>query len=255
MIELDQLSHSFGPVKAVDGVTFRVEPGQIVGFLGANGAGKSTVLRILSTYLPADSGTARVAGIDVTRDPLRARSAVGYLTEHNALLDGMRVAEFLLFMGRMRGQGGVALTSRLEELSSELELETVWHKRIRECSKGFRQRVGLAAALVHDPPVLLLDEPTHGLDPLQVAALREQLHRLRPGRAILFSSHVLAEVAQIASRLLLLQHGRLVLDASVAELEETSQQRGLSLEELVLERLAGSDEDAPATATAPEAGQ
>ena len=239
MIDLETVSRDYSGRRAVDSVSFRVEPGEVVGFLGANGAGKSTVLRMLSTYLEPSAGRLAVAGVDVVERPLQARAAVGYLTEHNALFEGMRVAAFLAFMGRMRGLAGAGLDQRLAELAEHLDLRDVWNDRIRTCSKGYRQRIGLAAALVHDPPVLLLDEPTHGLDPLQVDALRRYLHSLREGRAILFSSHVLAEVVEIAERVLLLHHGRLVLDAPVTELRARAEERGVDLEELVLDHLRG----------------
>ena len=233
-IRVSNVTRRYGDQRAVDDVSFTVEAGEVVGFLGPNGAGKSTVLRMLSTYLPPTAGTLEVAGHDVVRAPLAVRRAVGCLTEHNALFDGMRVRAFLDFVGRVHGLAGDRLTERRTWVVERTELESVLGKRVSECSKGFRQRVGLAAALIHDPPVLLLDEPTHGLDPLQVVAFRDFVRELAPGRAILFSSHILAEVAEISDRLLVLQEGRLCLDEGVASLEARAEAEGATLETLVL---------------------
>src|SRR5262245_14920340 len=173
MIRVENVSKSYGPVKAVDSVSFAVETDQIVGFLGPNGAGKSTVLKMISTWLPPDSGRILVNGHDVVTEPLAARRSLGYLPEHNALYEGMRVDRFLSFMGRARALAPALLRERTEWVVSNCSLQAVMGKRIHQCSKGYRQRIGLAAALLHDPPVIVLDEPTHGLDPVQVAAFRE----------------------------------------------------------------------------------
>ncbi len=234
-IRVANVTRRYGDHLAVDGVSFEVEAGEIVGFLGPNGAGKSTVLRMLSTYLPPTSGALEVAGHDVEREPLAVRRAMGCLTEHNALFDGMRVRAFLDFVGGVHGLRGARLAERRAWVVDRTELAPVMKKRISECSKGFRQRVGLAAALIHDPSVLLLDEPTHGLDPLQVVAFRDFVRELSPGRAILFSSHILAEVAEIATRLLVIQGGRIRLDAPIAELEARAAQQGGTLESIVLD--------------------
>jgi len=235
LIRVESLTRRYGDQLAVNGVSFAVAPGEIVGFLGPNGAGKSTVLRMLSSYLPPTAGTLEVAGHDVVREPLAVRQSIGCLTEHNALFDGMRVAAFLDFVGGVHGLTGARLAERREWVVQRTELAGVLKKRVAECSKGFRQRVGLAAALIHDPPVLLLDEPTHGLDPLQVVAFRDFVRELAPGRAILFSSHILAEVAEIATRLLVIQGGRICLDAPLGELEQRATRDGINLESLVLD--------------------
>ena len=244
LIRVEGLTRRYGDQLAVDGVSFDVAPGEIVGFLGPNGAGKSTVLRMLSTYLPPTSGALEVAGFDVVREPLAVRRSIGCLTEHNALFDGMRVAAFLDFVGGVHGLVGARLAERREWVVQRTELASVMKKRVAECSKGFRQRVGLAAALIHDPSVLLLDEPTHGLDPLQVVAFRDFVRELAPGRAILFSSHILAEVAEIATRLLVIQGGRICLDAPLAELQERSRQTDSSLEDLVLDSVRKAEDAA-----------
>ncbi len=251
MIRAENLRKCYGATIAVDGVTFAVERDEIVGFLGPNGAGKSTVLKMLSTWLPPTSGTASVAGHDVVRDPLGVRATLGYLPEHNALYDGMRVAAFMRFMARARGLEGPLLAQRLDWVVDACNLAPVLKKRVQECSKGFRQRIGLAAALVHDPQVILLDEPTHGLDPLQVVAFREFLRGLRHGRAILFSSHILGEVAAICERVLVIQGGVLLADAKVSALEARARSEGVDLERVVLDIVrAGPAQQKTASAAA-----
>lgn len=234
MIEVRDVVKRFGAFTAVDRVSLSIEAGSVVGFLGPNGAGKSTLLRMISTYLSPDEGDIRVAGHDVRRAPREVRAALGFMTEHNALYEGMRVDRWLDFAGRARGITGARLAERAAWVIEALDLSAVLGKRIHECSKGYRQRIGLAAALIHDPPVIVLDEPTHGLDPLQVVAFRDFVRGLAPGRAILFSSHIVAEVAQISDRLVVIHRGRLVADGTVDELQARAQAGGHSLEEVVL---------------------
>jgi ABC-2 type transport system ATP-binding protein len=235
MIRVSGLTHRYGSALAVDDVSFEVEPGEIVGFLGPNGAGKSTVLKVVSTWMPPTAGEVTVAGHDVVREGLAVRRALGYLPEHNALWDVMRVEALLRFVGRMHGLRGAALAERIEWAVSACSLSDVMKKRVQQCSKGYRQRIGLAAALLHDPRVVLLDEPTHGLDPLQVVAFQQFLAELRPGRAILFSSHVLPEVMAVSDRLLVIQRGRLLLDERVERLREHAAEAGCTVEEHVLD--------------------
>jgi ABC-2 type transport system ATP-binding protein len=235
MIRAVAVSRDYGAVRAVDNVSFEVSPGEVVGFLGPNGAGKTTVLRMLSTYIPPSAGTLTVAGHDVTSEPLAVRRAIGYLPEHDALFDGMRVRAFLSFCGQAHGLDASTLATQTTKLIDRCDLSAVLDRRIGTCSKGYRRRISLAAALLHDPKVLLLDEPTHGLDPLQVAAFREHLTELREGRAVLFSSHVLAEVAAVCDRILMLHHGALVLDEPTASLTERARSSGTDLEGLILD--------------------
>lgn len=235
MIRVDQATKRYGSTLAADRVSFEVRAGEIVGFLGPNGAGKSTVLKMISTWLPLTAGHIEVAGHDVEREPLAVRRALAYLPEHNAMYETMRVDRFLAFMGKARGLRGEALASRIEWVVRKCTLQAVLAKRINQCSKGYRQRIGLAASLLHDPRVILLDEPTHGLDPLQVVAFRDFIRELREDRAILFSSHILAEVIAICERLLIINHGKLLADATVKDLTARAKAAGRTLEEEVLE--------------------
>jgi len=206
-----------------------------VGFLGPNGAGKSTLLRLLSTWLTPDAGTIIVAGHDTRREPLAVRRAIGYLPEHNALYESMRVDRFLRFGGRMHGLEETRLAERTAWVVEACQLGEVLGKKIQHCSKGFRQRVGVAAALLHDPPVVLLDEPTHGLDPLQVALFLEFVRALAQGRAVLFSTHVLSEAVRVSDRLLVIHEGRLLLDAPVSEVRARAAAAGRAVEDELLE--------------------
>lgn len=235
MIEVDHVSKHFGAVKAVDDVSFQIGKNEIVGFLGPNGAGKSTLLKMMCTWMPPTAGRISIHGFDVAKDPLSVRRSLGYLPEHNALYENMRVERFLDFIADMRGLSGSFRRERLEWVITKCSLKPVLHKWVSECSKGFRQRIGLAAALLHDPPVLLLDEPTHGLDPLQVVQFREFLRELQKGRAILFSSHILAEVFSISERILVIHHGRLLENSRVKELESRASAAKKTVEEVILD--------------------
>ncbi|MFG0318630.1 MAG: ABC transporter ATP-binding protein [Planctomycetota bacterium JB042] len=235
MIQVESVTKRFGETVAVDDVSFSIGEGEIVGFLGPNGAGKSTLLKMMCTWQPPTEGRISIAGFDTVRQPLEVRRRLGYLPEHNALYEGMKVDRFLRFMGRVRGLSGRHLDDRIAWAVGKCALEAVLGKWVHECSKGYRQRIGVAAALLHDPRVILLDEPTHGLDPLQVVAFRDFILGLREGRAILFSSHILAEVNQISERLLIINHGRLLADTTRASLEESAGTKGQSLEESVLD--------------------
>ena len=244
MIHVEHVTKRYGATVAVDDVSFRVERGEVVGFLGPNGAGKSTLLRMLSTWLAPDSGSIRVAGHDARAEPLAVRRSLGYLPEHNALYETMRVDRFLRFVGRVHGLAPARLAERTAWVVEACQLGTVLAKKIQHCSKGFRQRVGVAAALIHDPPVVLLDEPTHGLDPLQVALFLEFVRRLAREHAVLFSTHVLSEAVSVADRLLVIHAGRFLLDAPVGEVRERARDAGRTIEEELLELVRAARRDA-----------
>ncbi len=248
MIDVRDVTKRYGTVTAVDGVSFHIDSGEIVGFLGPNGAGKSTLLKMLCTWLPPTSGRITVAGHDVVSEPLAVRQELGYLTEHNALYETMVVETFLRFVGRLRGVSGAWLDERMAWVSEKCSITDVLQKRVNQCSKGYRQRVGVAAALIHDPKVILLDEPTHGLDPLQVVAFRDFIRELSEGRAILFSSHNLAEVSSISERLLIINGGKLLADASLAEMQARASAAGHGLEQEVLDIVRSGSQPVPSSA-------
>lgn len=212
MIEVEKLSKSYIGRTAVSDLTFRVEPGQIVGFLGPNGAGKSTTMRILSGFMPPSSGTARVNGYDVFHQSIQARRSLGYMPENAPLYLDMRVKEYLHFRGALKGLGGKKLRDRTGSVMEACALTDMRRKIIGNLSKGYRQRVALADALISSPPLLILDEPTNGLDPNQIRHVRELLRSRRGKQTILLSTHILSEVELTCDRVLLMHHGKLRAD-------------------------------------------
>ncbi len=222
-VEVQHLTKRYGLQAAVDDISFRVERGQILGFLGPNGAGKSTTMKIATGYLPPTSGTVRLAGHDVLTDSLAVRRAVGYLPEHNPLYLDQYVAEYLTFIASLHGLRGELRSRRVREMIDLCGLEREHRKKIGALSKGYRQRVGLAQALVHDPEVLILDEPTTGLDPNQILEIRALIKRVGAEKTVVFSTHILQEVRAICDRVVIIHQGRLVADAPVAELSQRTQ--------------------------------
>ncbi len=220
MIEARGLSKHYGPYMAIQDISFTIPQGQIVAFLGPNGAGKTTTMKILTGYLAPTSGTAMIAGKDVARDRIEASSRVGYLPENGPLYPDMTPQELLAFFGEARGLGPAELRCRIEEVRSLCALQEVMDRPIGKLSKGYRQRVGLAQALLHDPEVLIMDEPTVGLDPNQIREFRENIRRLGDTKTILISTHILQEVEAIAQRVILVHQGRLVVDGTAEELRE-----------------------------------
>jgi ABC-2 type transport system ATP-binding protein len=209
MIEVCELSKEYAGRLAVDRISFSVAAGEIVGFLGPNGAGKSTTMRILSGYMPPTSGSASVDGMDVFRQSLEVRRRVGYMPENAPLYLDMRVKEYLRFRGELKGMRGADLRKRTGEVMDMCGVSDVRRRLIGNLSKGYRQRVALADALIHRPALLILDEPTNGLDPTQIRAVRELLRSLRPQHTILLSTHILQEVELTCDRVVMIHHGRL----------------------------------------------
>jgi gliding motility-associated transport system ATP-binding protein len=219
MIQADRLTKCYGNLVAVADLTFQVGPGEILGFLGPNGAGKSTALRILSGFLPPTSGRASIHGHDLTDQSLRARRCIGYLPENFVAAPELRVGEYLRFRAKLKGMPGKLARPRVEEIAHRMSLFERLSQPFSALSKGYRQRVGLADALLADPPALLLDEPFGGLDPLQRHEFRQLLRQLAgQGKAILFSSHVLPEVEELAHRVLILHQGRAQADGTIEAL-------------------------------------
>lgn len=209
MIDVQDLTKQYAGRVAVDRISFRVEPGEIVGFLGPNGAGKSTTMRILSGYMPPTTGRVEVAGFDVFRDSLDVRRSVGYMPENAPLYMEMRVKEYLHFRGELKGLRGRDLRRRTGEVMDLCAVTDVRRRVIGNLSKGYRQRVALADALIHRPPLLILDEPTNGLDPTQIRHVRELLRSLRPDHTVLLSTHILHEVEQTCDRVIIIHQGRI----------------------------------------------
>ena len=218
MIEVQNLTKRYPTRLAVDDVTFSVREGEIVGFLGPNGAGKTTTMRVVTGFLPPTSGTARVAGHDVTGEPDAARASLGYLPESAATYPEMRVHEYVAFRARLEGVARGQVRARVAEAIDRCLLGEVARRKIENLSKGFRQRVALAGALVHQPPVLVLDEPTIGLDPVQIIKIRETIRELGRDRAVLLSTHILPEVESVCDRVLIIDRGRIVAEGTPADL-------------------------------------
>jgi len=209
MIKVEHLTKRFGSTTAVDNIAFQVKKGEIVGFLGPNGAGKSTTMRMLSGYLPPTSGRAEIAGCDIFHDSLRAREHIGYMPEHVPLPQDMRVREYLRYRAALKGIPGRRIKERLNDVYDLCNLGEVERKLISSLSKGFRQRVGLADAMINEPDLLILDEPTIGLDPNQIRQVRELIRNLRSHHTILLSTHILSEVEMTCSRVLIINKGRI----------------------------------------------
>ena len=234
MIEVVSLDKRYGDIAALSQVSFRVERGSIVGFLGPNGAGKTTTLRILSTYLTPDAGAAMVAGFDVSSSPMEVRRRLGYLPEHPPLDLDATVREYLGFCASLRGVPRAKRTAAVSGVIERCGLSSGAHRRNGNLSKGYRQRVGLAQALVHDPEVVILDEPTVGLDPQQILEIRTLVRGLAGGKTVLLSSHILPEVAKTCARAIIIHRGRIAADVPI----DPSAAAG-SLEEVFLRATSG----------------
>lgn len=220
MIEARDLSKRYGPFQALKDVSFEVRRGEVLGFLGPNGAGKSTTMKILTCFIAPTEGTAKVNGSDIFEDPMGVRKAIGYLPESTPLYTDMLVYEYLEFVAKMRGYQGPEIRKRIKEAVEQTSLGDVVTKEIRALSKGYKQRVGLAQALVHEPEILILDEPLSGLDPNQAAEIRELIVGIGKERTVVLSTHNLAEVQMTCDRVLIVSKGRLVADDTPDELRD-----------------------------------
>lgn len=220
MIRVNNLTKRYGPVLAVDNITFHVERGGVVGFLGPNGAGKTTTLRVLTCYQPATSGSAAIAGYDVFGDSMEVRRRVGYLPESTPLYPEMRVREYLHFRGKLRGMAPQERVAAIRRVAERCWLGDFIERPIGQLSKGMKQRVGLADAIMHGPEVLILDEPTLGLDPTQIRETRNLIKELGEHHTILLSSHILPEVEQTCTRTIIIASGRIVASGSPQELSD-----------------------------------
>lgn len=228
-IKVDYISKIYGEQRALDNVSFEVKTGEIVGFLGPNGAGKSTMMKILTCFIPPSAGTAEVNGFDVMKNSIEVRKSVGYLPEHNPLYLDMYVKEYLAFIGGLHKIANV--NARIKEMIELTGLQVEQHKRIGALSKGYRQRVGLAQALIHDPQVLILDEPTTGLDPNQLAEIRELIKNVGKEKTVMLSTHIMQEVEILCDRVIIINKGRIVTDKETLELQQVDDQRMVVLVE------------------------
>ena len=219
MITVKELRRSFGPVVAVDGVSFDVEKGQVLGLLGPNGAGKTTAMRILACFLKPDSGTATICGYDILQDPIAVRRSLGYLAENVPAYNEMTVGGFLDFVCDARQIKGKGRKRALDRIVPMCSIESVYHQTIETLSKGYKRRVGLAQALIHDPEVLILDEPTDGLDPNQKYEVRKLIKKMAKHKCIIVSTHILEEVEAVCSRTIIIARGRILVDSTPGELK------------------------------------
>lgn len=222
MLEIKNLQKHFGPIRAVEDVSFTVRKGEVLGFLGPNGAGKSTTMKMITGFLAPTAGTARVCGFDVEAQPIEAKKRIGYLPEGAPAYPDMTPAAFLDFVGAIRGFDGAERAKRVDLAVARAQLKGVLHQPIDTLSKGFKRRVGLAQTLLHDPEVLILDEPTDGLDPNQKHEVRELIRQIAPEKAIVISTHILEEVDAICARAIVIAKGRVLADGTPEALEKRS---------------------------------
>ena len=251
MIEVKNLTKTYGNFVAVKDVSFTAENGSILGFLGPNGAGKTTTMRIITGYMPATAGTVLIDGLDIFSQSLEARRKIGYLPESPPLYPEMRVEAYLRFVAKLRGVPRAKIEPALEHVLEVCGLADMAHRICGQLSKGYRQRVGLAQALIHDPPVLVLDEPTIGLDPRQIHEIRGLIHHLAGNRTVVLSTHILPEVSQICDKVVIIADGRVVLEEYLKKLPA-----GTSLEDIFLSAITKErhEEGASAEETLEEVG-
>ena len=236
MIEVRDLTKRYGSLVAVDGATFTVATGQAVGFLGPNGAGKTTTMRIITGFMPATSGTVRVDGFDVFSDSFEVRKRIGYLPETPPLYLEMRIRSYLRYVATLKGVARSRIAGAADRVIDQCGLSEVANRLCGNMSKGYRQRIGLAQALIHDPSVLVLDEPTIGLDPAQIVEIRGLIRNLAEKRTVVLSTHILPEVAQICSKVVIINQGKVALEQELSELTKDH-----SLEEEYMAYVSGED--------------
>jgi ABC-2 type transport system ATP-binding protein len=230
MIRIDQLTKNYGSFQAVKSISFEVNDGEILGFLGSNGAGKSTTLKVMTGYLSPTAGNVYVNDLNIIEHPIEIQKHIGYLPELNPLYGDMVVYDILKFIASMRGISDKNFNNALDRVVSNCTLNSVVHKKVSECSKGFKQRIGLASAMIHDPEILILDEPVSGLDPNQIIEIRELIKRIGQEKIVIMSSHILQEIQATVDRIIIINEGTIVADGSPEKLVSGAQ--GLSKLEL-----------------------
>jgi ABC-2 type transport system ATP-binding protein len=233
MIEVQQLTKRYGDLTAINNISFSVASGQILGFLGPNGSGKTTTMRIITGFMPASSGTVKVAGFDIFDDSFEARKRIGYLPENPPLYNDMTVTSYLRFVARIKGMRKGDMTEALDRVVNRCGLTHVTNRVTGHLSKGYRQRVGLAQAIIHNPQVLVLDEPTVGLDPQQIIEIRSLIKELAGAHTVVLSTHILPEVAQVCEKVVIISSGRVVMEDMMANLTQ-----GKSLEDVFLQAIS-----------------
>lgn len=226
LVNVEHLLKTYGPLRAVDDLSFQVRRGEVVGLLGVNGAGKSTLMKVLTCYLVADGGTASVCGKSIDDDPVAVRRHIGYLPENAPLYTEMLVRDFLRFVARIRGLKGAKQKERIDWAVKACGLEPKYMATIRTLSRGYRQRVGIAQAILHDPDLLILDEPTSGLDPIQIIEIRRLIMEIGRTKTVFFSTHIMQEVEAVCSRALIVAKGRLVADGTPTDLRSRAAEKG-----------------------------
>jgi len=241
MIEIQNLTKKFNDVTILDGINFSVEKGEILGFLGPNGAGKSTTMKIITSFWTPTEGDVTIDGVSVTEDSLVTRRKIGYLPETVPLYDDMRVYEYLKFIAEVRGVEKKDITKRIKEVVEACNLKEVVSKPIEELSKGYRQRVGLAQAIMHEPDILILDEPTTGLDPNQIVEIRELIKKIGKSKTVIFSTHILSEVEATCDRAIIINRGKIVLEGKPEELA-----RKMGGKELIYVKIKGPEHEVKA---------
>jgi len=219
MIKVDNLKKYYGEIKALDGISFEVKTGEVLGFLGPNGAGKTTTMKILTGFIAPTAGEVEIDGLDLLKDSLKIKEKIGYLPESVPLYTDMKVIEYLKFVGELRGLEKSKLSSRLRAMIKDCGLEKVIRQNISELSKGYKQRTALAQALIHDPEILILDEPTTGLDPNQIVEIRELIKKIGAKKTVIFCTHILQEVQAVCDRALIINEGKIVASGTLDELQ------------------------------------
>ncbi len=237
MIEVKNLTKKFGQTIAIDDISFSVKKGEIIGLLGPNGAGKTTTMRILTGFLSSDSGSVEIDGIDIEKNPVAAQKKIGYLPENNPLYKNMQVAEFLNLAAQLHQIPSEKKKEALDFVIKSVGIEKVYYMPINELSKGYRQRVGIAAALIHRPEIIILDEPTEGLDPNQRTEIRQLIKDLSKEHTIILSTHVMQEASAVCSRMLIINKGKIIADGTPEQLSKLSQKENLLILEVEGERV------------------
>lgn len=246
MIEVRNLTKRYGDLIAIRDISFTADKGQILGFLGPNGAGKTTTMRVITGYMPASTGTVKVAGFDIFEDSYEVRKRIGYLPENPPLYTDMTVTEYLRFVARIRGVVRAEVTDAVDRVLLRCGLADVNGRVVGHLSKGFRQRVGLAQALIHDPMVLVLDEPTIGLDPKQIIDIRGLIRELSGERTVILSTHILPEVAQLCQKVVIINQGRIAVEGNLADLTRNAPLEQVFLQYISREETAPEGQEATA---------